>query len=268
MTRKRIVIFTGSEIRHKYLVNEFINDERFEVVMAYCESAEKGLLNKVLTSSQSSELEKSHVLQRLESEKNYLSNYDESLFQTANNVKFIPKGSINEAETIEEIVGLEPDILVAYGCSIIKGELLEFFAGRFLNVHLGLSPYYRGGGTNMWPIVNKEPQYIGATFMYIDSGIDTGEVIHQIRANYQAEDTIHDVGNRLIIQMTKVYKELVTKFDVLTREPQIVSEGKLYLAKDFTADTCEVLYKNIEEGIFSKENDEQPVIVENKGLWS
>lgn len=266
MTRKRIVIFTGSEIRHKYLVNEFVNDERFDVAMAYCESAEKGLLNKVLSSPQSSDLEKSHVLQRLESEKAYLSNYDERLFKVAKNIKSIPKGSINEIEIIQEIVGLKADILVAFGCSIIKGKLLELFSGRFLNVHLGLSPYYRGGGTNMWPIVNKEPQYIGATFMYIDSGIDTGEVIHQIRANYQAEDTIHDVGNRLIIQMTKVYKELVAKFDELTREPQITSDGKLYLAKDFTHDICEVLYKNIEEGVFSQENDEQPVIVENKGL--
>ena len=39
---------------------------------------------------------------------------------------------------------------------------------------------------------------VGATFMYIDAGIDTGEIIHQIRADIVIGDSPHSIGNRLI----------------------------------------------------------------------
>jgi len=47
---------------------------------------------------------------------------------------------------------------------------------------LGLSPYYLGSGTNYWPLVNEKPEFVVATFMHIDTDIDTEEIIHQIRA--------------------------------------------------------------------------------------
>ena len=37
-----------------------------------------------------------------------------------------------------------------------------------INVHLGLSPYYKGSATNFWPFVNNELQFLGVTFMVTD----------------------------------------------------------------------------------------------------
>ena len=74
---------------------------------------------------------------------------------------------------------LNPTQILVYGTSIIKGELVNYFTGKILNLHLGISPYYRGSGTNYFPFVNNEPEYAGCTFMYLDHGIDTGEIIHQ-----------------------------------------------------------------------------------------
>jgi methionyl-tRNA formyltransferase len=78
-----------------------------------------------------------------------------------------------------------------------------------------LSPYYRGSGTNFFPFVNNEPEYVGATFMYIDEGIDTGEIIHQIRPTIFLGDTIHHVGNRLIKEMAIVCEKLIISFNQL-----------------------------------------------------
>src|SRR5690606_10372264 len=103
--------------------------------------------------------------------------------------------------------------------SLIREPLLSAFQGRFLNVHLGLSPYYRGSGTNFWPLVNGEPEFVGATFMHIDAGVDTGEVIHQIRARIFPGDTPHQIGNRLIADMARVYAALIRDFDRLERMP-------------------------------------------------
>ena len=114
---------------------------------------------------------------------------------------------------------MKPDLLVCYGSSLIKSDLLRKFEGRFLNVHLGLSPYYRGSGTNVWPLINIEPDMVGATFMYIDAGIDTGKIIHQIRADVYLGDSPHTIGNRLIRKMTSTYAEIVCNFNDL--EPLI-----------------------------------------------
>ena len=83
----------------------------------------------------------------------------------------IKKGEINNENIIQEIIKINPDLLVCYGSSLIKDKLIAVFENRFLNVHLGLSPYYRGSGTNTWALINNEPHMVGATFMYLNKGI-------------------------------------------------------------------------------------------------
>ena len=39
---------------------------------------------------------------------------------------------------------------MVYGTTIIKGDLIRIFEKRIINLHLGLSPYYRGAGTNFF----------------------------------------------------------------------------------------------------------------------
>ena len=163
----------------------------------------------------------------------------------------IPKGTINEPKYLEQILKLKPDMLVSYGCSLIRSDMLSEFRGRFLNVHLGLSPYYRGVGTNFWPLVNEEPEYVGATFMHIDKGIDTGEIIHQIRARMFENDDAHDIGNRLILDMVGAYIKIIQQFDMLKpMEPlRAPKKTNLYKRADFTAKAVEVLNQNIRNGL-------------------
>ena len=50
------------------------------------------------------------------------------------------------------------DVVLVFGTGILREALLSAFPGRLINIHLGLSPYYRGAGTNFWPLVNGEPE--------------------------------------------------------------------------------------------------------------
>ena len=141
---------------------------------------------------------------------------------------------------VENIIKKNPDLLVCYGSSLIKSKLLEFFKDRFLNIHLGLSPYYRGSGTNVWPLINNQPQMVGATFMHIDEGIDTGRIIHQINADIFLGDNPHTIGNRLIKKMTLLTKEVIYNFKSLDDISQPnVKKSLLYLKKDFDENACE-----------------------------
>jgi len=266
----RVVILTGSETRHVYFRKKMASDTRIKVLKSYCESDEKSLANRNNQNDHTSQLEIQHVEARTQSEIDFFSDYIESC-EDKSNPKLISKGAINDEAIVNEIIAIEPDILVCYGSSLIKSDLLTKFDGKFLNVHLGLSPYYRGSGTNVWPLINLEPDMVGATFMYIDAGIDTGKIIHQIRADVYLGDSPHTIGNRLIRKMTSTYAEIVCNFRYLESEEQPASEGKLYYQRDFTAESCEKLYLNFSQSMiqnYLNSTKQLPYIVKNKGLIS
>ena len=50
------------------------------------------------------------------------------------NPKFIQKNQINDEEIVNQIIDLDPDLIIAYGCSIIKSKLIKVFNKRFLNL--------------------------------------------------------------------------------------------------------------------------------------
>ena len=249
---KKIVILTGSELRHTFFRVAIASAEGINVEASFCEGLEKSL--RVLTDRSPEAdihgVKMEHVLSRDHSEKDFFSGLV-NFVADYSKPEFIPKGTINEPKYLEQILKLKPDMLVSYGCSLIRSDMLSEFRGRFLNVHLGLSPYYRGVGTNFWPLVNEEPEYVGATFMHIDKGIDTGEIIHQIRARMFENDDAHDIGNRLILDMVGVYIKIIQQFDMLKpMEPlRVPKKTNFYKRADFTTKAVEVLNQNFRNGL-------------------
>ena len=159
----KIIILTGDELRHQYLRRVISLSPRIQVLASYCEGTEKSLQTRVAANENSSELMKRHVSMQLQSEEDFFARFT-LLTEDKSAAIRIRKGAINDREVVERIALAEPDLIACYGSSIIKGELLSKFAGRFLNVHLGLSPYHRGSGTKAWPLIISEPECVGAPF--------------------------------------------------------------------------------------------------------
>ncbi len=239
---KKIVILTGSELRHDFVRKFIALDPEIEVVASFCEGTEKSY-GAFVEKQKDNEMREKHLIARKQSEKDFFGLFVETAEDRSNPI-FLPKGEINSKVYVDQIIILRPDILVAYGCSIIKEPLLSAFAGKFLNAHLGISPYYRGSGTNYWPLVNGEPEFVGVTFMHIDPGIDTGEIIHQIRAKIVWGDTPNSIGNRLIADMARVYCEIISRVDSLPKmpQPENSSDNKVYRQKDFSEESVRKLY--------------------------
>ena len=107
--------------------------------------------------------------------------------------------------------------------------------------------------------------------MHLDEGIDTGEIIHQIRADFIVGDSPHSIGNRLIKKMTSTCCEVISSFDQLMTQVQPTFKGKLYFVKDFDSEACSKLYSNFDSGLITKylknfDGISLPAIVENRGL--
>ena len=256
---KRIVILTGSELRHDYLRMRLGCEAGIEVLASYCEGTEKSLQRLAHDKGEGeAELELRHLARRQQVEQDFFGLFVRHVADRSRPT-FMEKGAINRGDHVEAIVALEPDVLVAYGCSIVKRPLIEAFEGRFVNVHLGLSPYYRGAGTNFWPFANGEPEYAGLTFMHIDPGVDTGAIIHQVRPRVFAGDSFHQVGNRLIADMAGIYAGVVRRWDELEPMPQPAEPevSRLYRNRDFDDGAVVKLYRQLDAGLIDRYVDER-----------
>lgn len=253
MQPKKIIIITGGELRHDYFRIKLSNIPGIETLRTYSEQTLGRLFEVVRKQTEQNELQLEHLHLRDEVEQKFFANYCTTTEDKSNVIR-INKGDINLAERVREIVTLNPDLIITYGCSIIAPPLIQAFPKRIINIHLGLSPYYRGSGTNYFPFVNDEPQFCGVTFMWIDEGIDTGEIIHQMRAEINIGDDVHTIGNRLISQIPSEVSRLLARYPNL-EIPQVTfaeTPRRLYKNKDFTRESLALLYNNFSSGMLER----------------
>jgi len=97
----------------------------------------------------------------------------------------------------------------------------KFKTKRLYNIHFSLLPKYRGMYTSALPIIHNEKE-TGVTLHYIDSGIDTGDIIAQKKFNIDFADTAQDIYSKLIDNGTKLVIEWL---------PQLLDEHSCILAK-------------------------------------
>jgi methionyl-tRNA formyltransferase len=143
---------------------------------------------------------------------------------------------------------------VLYGTSIIKPPLLDAYAGRVVNLHLGLSPYYRGSGTNFWPLVNREPECVGATIHVASEKADAGGVLAQVRPDAEPADVAREVGTKTIRAALGVLPAVLSLYlrGALRPRPQDLSKGRVYRARDFGAGAVRAMWRHFETGMMEE----------------
>jgi hypothetical protein len=239
-----------------------------QVEATYCKGLEDSLSQVVASERGDTRMRKMHLEARLRSERFFFGSHLEAMSDCSNPIQL--DADINFPPNVQALIALQPDLVVAYGCSIIREPLLTAFEGRLLNLHLGLSPRYYGAGTNYWPLVNGEPEYVGATFMHMNAGVDTGTIIHQIRAHVERGDQPADIGNRLIMDAVPACARIVRRFDELPSVPQPPKDlaARQYRRRDYSEQSVRRLYQSFPAVLerYLNERDEREArapIVEN-----
>jgi|TARA_Y100000310_G_scaffold214702_1_gene215647 methionyl-tRNA formyltransferase len=243
----KIVIFTSNAMRHKFVANTLA--PHADEVLVISESKSKN-------SPGATDVDKSprmieHFRLRSESEKKFFGGHDTFKAKSV----LVEASGVNSPHIYELVKNFNPDVAFVFGSGFIKEPLLSLIPeGRFINLHLGLSPYYRGSGTNFWPFVNNELEYVGATILHLDSGIDTGDIIAHVRPKIEHGDTVHIVGNKTIQSAAEI---LVTIIQMLKKGEEIprlkqwkVSSEHVYKRKDFDDEALDQYYDNLEDGLF------------------
>lgn len=133
-----------------------------------------------------------------------------------------PERVKNNEELLEKIRKIAPDVIcvVAYG-KILPKALLEIPKKGCINVHGSLLPKYRGAAPIQWAVLNGETT-TGITTMYMDEGMDTGDMILKREVTIGKEETTGELWERLSTIGGEVLVETLKKIEEGTapRTPQ------------------------------------------------
>ncbi len=252
----RLGILTSVDVRHRFVVNRL----RKEFDVAAIGYEQTGYAPAVISQEGLSVDEKRivdhHFSERFKQERVFFGSDAE--FATDGSeccVRQIDPGELNTQETLQLLDRAKVDIVAVYGTNLIKSPLLEPWSGRMINLHLGLSPYYRGTATNFYPLFNDELQYVGATIHLLDSGIDSGPILRHARPRIVAQDMPHTIGCKAILAGVDALIHVLHDLQQgrLQPVPQwSVDRPRLYLRKDYHPRQVVQLYRQLEQGMIPR----------------
>lgn len=206
------------------------------------------------------ELFNRHMCERDEAESVFYPD-DEFHFKGSTRYIYTSSTDLNSNNVISFIKEASPSLVFVFGVGLLKTRILNSLKDlRIINLHFGLTPYYRGSNTLLWPLYLQNPGHIGITLHEIDHKIDHGPIYHQQVTRFLKSDTIHEIFCKTIIQVVKPTLELM---DLLINGVEIEpvrpkKTGKLFNNSEFTPNHLRIIYQLIDEGLISRYLEHKP----------
>jgi folate-dependent phosphoribosylglycinamide formyltransferase PurN len=177
--------------------------------------------------------------------------YDTQFPQWPAGVPVVEVDSINDNRTEKFTSEKNPGLIAVSGTALIKEPLISVPAAiGIINLHTGLSPYVKGGpNCTNWCIANNNFHLAGNTIMWLNAGIDTGNIITTetvdiinantlVEAHRKVMDHAHDLYLRAIGYLMKTE----TSYNSVPQSS--ISKGSLYLTKMWTSEKKKQLLRN------------------------
>lgn len=144
---------------------------------------------------------------------------------------FQPSNIKNDYQTIMDD---NPDIIItcAYG-QIIPKKILDTPKIGCFNVHASLLPKYRGGAPIHKAIINGEKE-TGVTIMYMDEGMDTGDIISKAKVMIEESDNVGTLHEKLSVIGTNLLKDTLPSILNQTNERIKQNEEEVTYAFNIT----------------------------------
>ena len=233
----KIAILTSNGLRHHYFVNMVAAEHE---VVGVVTAVKRDLVLE--SKGDEPTVMAEHLRARGEVEQRYFAEHPAA---RCDNVMKVGVGEANLPAVYEFLQGLDPEVVLLFGTNIIRPPILTHFEGRLINMHLGLSPYYRGAATNFWPLVNNQPECVGATIHHAILKVDAGAILNQVRPDMAVEDQAHDLGCKAIIAGTRGFLRVLSAGGPIPPgATQPKGEGLLFRRRDFSAEAVRRMLEN------------------------
>ncbi|MCG2590823.1 formyl transferase [Rhodohalobacter sulfatireducens] len=264
-----MLLITSNKLRHKYVANKIASQLDLTAIISE-EKAASTTPSREKNNRETKIIQK-HFDERSSTEKKLLGQVDS--FPKSIEIQKVERGQSNSENVLEWIQSQKPNVILLYGSGIIKAPLLDYYKNRIINLHLGLSPYYRGSGTNFWPLVDGNPECVGATIHIATPDVDAGGILSQVRPREICRsDRAHDLGTKTIITGSDMLCKVVPFYMKNKLQPvkQDLNKGKVFKRKDFNAGAVKKMWQNLESGMIEdyiknkqKRDSKYPIVSPN-----
>ena len=177
----KVTLFTSNNHRHNYFINLLSNfcDELW--VVQECKT--------LFTGKSDEKYENKNIIEKyftkvLDAQNKIFKK--EYVNKNIKNIKTLPilSGELNKLPLSYLNDFLKSDIYIIFGSSYIKGELVDFLVKqKAINIHAGVSPYYRGNDCNFWALYDDNPHLVGSTIHLLSKELDGGPMLYHAMSN-------------------------------------------------------------------------------------
>lgn len=256
----KITVFTSNQARHLNLINSLasVADEVFAVMEA----------NTIFPGRIKDFYDNSDIFQ------SYFNNVIEAENKIFGNVCFLcdninsltlKSGDLNHVSPETLAPALDSDLYIIFGASYIKGWLVEHLVkNRAINIHMGVSPYYRGSSCNFWSLYDDNPHLCGATIHLLSKGLDSGEILYHALPTLNDCETPFDFTMRSVLAAHQSLVDRISDkslFDLTEIQQDKQLEVRYTRNSDFTDEVANTFLnrklsiKNIDDLMQSKKNE-------------
>jgi methionyl-tRNA formyltransferase len=222
----RVAVLTSTSLRHRYFLKTM--EDAFEVVASFSQPK---------TAYYASEQEQSaavaeHFMALAKAEREHFP-------------EVTPKTKVNQMADINDPANVRlaagADYVLLFGTSILKPAWLDAFPDRIVNLHLGLSPFYRGTATLFWPAVNNEIECMGTTIHLATRKVDAGNILRRVKIAPREGDSYYGYSTQLIRASIDAIPETLREFAAghITPLAQDLGQSKVYRKRDFNEEALQ-----------------------------
>ena len=201
----QITLFTSNDLRHNYLIKFLANfcDKLFVI------QESKTFLSEIKNAKKQNSKILENYLKKVTEAQNKIFK-GELVNKNNKKIKILPIlfGDLNKLSLSKLKEFLNSDIYIVYGSSYIKGDLIELLVKKkAINIHAGVSPYYRGAGCNFWALYDGNPHLVGSTIHLLSKGLDSGPILYHAMSNLKTnpfeytmstvKSAFHSIGERI-----------------------------------------------------------------------
>lgn len=173
-------------------------------------------------------------------------------FGLDNDIEVIQPKRMKDEEVIDKIKEVNPDLIVvvAYG-KILPKEIIDIPKYGIINVHSSLLPKYRGASPIHSAILNGDKES-GVSIMYIEEGLDSGDVILKETCEITEDDTLGTLHDRLKELGAIGLEKALKLIEVGEVKAEKQDDSKATFVKPITKEQAKIDWNNAKEVIFNQ----------------
>lgn len=121
--------------------------------------------------------------------------------------------NINDEGTLQMLRQQQPDLIVVSGTNLVNRQTVESAPNkaRFINLHTGISPFVKGGpNCSNWCLAERSFQLIGNTIMWLDLGIDSGNIITTEQTRLTGSESLFELHWKVMEHAHDLYCRVVS----------------------------------------------------------